>query len=303
MPHPISEATVLPLLISLALLADSTPSRRVEVAPGETLNAVIAGQGPPVVLVNGLIGGAFGFRQVIAGLVGGGYQVIAIEPLGLGYSARPKQANYSLTAQADRIAMVLDTLGVHHALVIAHSLGGSMALRLAYRHPALVRGVLLIDAGPAESATTVGLRRAMRWAPLLKLFVGRGTIRRQVHKELVKNSADTTWLTADALEGYIAPSAADVGATIDAFRGMTRAAEPELLTDHLHAITAPVRLLVGTAPHESAVDDSSVAKMERAIPDFAVHHIPGCGQLIHEEQPATVLRALAGLDSLAAPPR
>src|SRR2546422_1504920 len=36
-----------------------------------------------------------------------GYRAIVIEPLGVGNSGRPEHADYSLTAQADRIAGVL----------------------------------------------------------------------------------------------------------------------------------------------------------------------------------------------------
>ena len=47
--------------------------------------------------------------------------------------SRPPEADYSLTAQADRIAVVLDVLGLEPAVVVAHAVGASMALRLAYR--------------------------------------------------------------------------------------------------------------------------------------------------------------------------
>jgi pimeloyl-ACP methyl ester carboxylesterase len=46
-----------------------------------------------------------------------GYRTIVIEPLGVGSSARPEGANYSLTAQAARIAVVLDALHVHNAIL------------------------------------------------------------------------------------------------------------------------------------------------------------------------------------------
>ena len=65
--------------------------------------------------IPGLFGSRFGFRNVVPRLTEAGYRVIVIEPLGIGSSARPEGSDYSLTAQADRIAVVLDTLGVHAA--------------------------------------------------------------------------------------------------------------------------------------------------------------------------------------------
>jgi pimeloyl-ACP methyl ester carboxylesterase len=175
-------------------------------------------------------------------------------------------------------------------------LGGSIAFRLAYRRPELVRGIISIDGGPTESAATPGLRRAMRWAPLLKLFVGRGTLRREVHSGLIKNSADTTWLTPEVLDGYTAPSGKDVGATIDALRGMTRAREPDSLRGHLPQIAVPVRLLVGMVPHESAILPAEMELLHKLLPDFAIDSVPGSGQLVHEERPQVVIEAVRSLD-------
>ncbi|HXW97601.1 MAG TPA: alpha/beta hydrolase [Gemmatimonadales bacterium] len=284
------------VLLAALLVTDTGQARPVVVAPDEVLNTVSIGEGPPVVLINGLLGGIYGYRKLMPALAALGYRVVAVEPLGLGSSSRPKGADYSLTAQADRIGRALDELGVRDALVIAHALGGSMAFRLAYRRPELVRGIISIDGGPAESAATDGLKRAMRWAPLLKLFVGRGTIRREVHNGLVKNSGDTTWLSAEVLDGYTAPPAKNVGATIDALRGMVRSHEPELLADRMSEIRVPVRLLIGTVPHESAVDAAETAEMRQRLADFAVDSIHGSGQLVHEEQPQAVLNALVALD-------
>ncbi len=134
----------------------------VPVAPAESFET--AGRGAPVVLIPGLFGSAFGFRKLVPLLVGAGYRTIVIEPLGVGASARPEKANYSLTAQADRIAAVLDSLHVRNALVLAHSIGGSEAFRLSYRRPDLVRGLLSIEGGPTERAITPAFKRALRFA-------------------------------------------------------------------------------------------------------------------------------------------
>ncbi len=84
---------------------------------------------------------AFAFRQIIPLPSGAGYRSIVVEPLGVGDSSRPKKADYSLTAQGDRIESVLDQLHVENAVVMSHAIGTFVALRLAYRHPARVRAV------------------------------------------------------------------------------------------------------------------------------------------------------------------
>lgn len=289
---------MLPLLLAV-LLQDTTGTRRIQVAPRETLETVSVGAGPAVVLIPGLLGGAYSFRKVMPELDARGYHAVAIEPLGFGESGRPRQADYSLTAQADRIGTALDSLGISHALIVSASLGSSIALRLAYRRPDLVRGVLSIDGGPVESASTPGLRRAMRLAPLLKRVVGQGTIRREVRDGLLRNSGDTTWITDSVLDRYTQGPSRDVGATLDAFRGMSQSKEPERLADHLHEIRAPVLLLFGTAPHEAAIDTAEVEALRTTLPTFMIDSVPEAGQYLQEERPDAVTAALQRLDEVA----
>jgi alpha-beta hydrolase superfamily lysophospholipase len=126
-------------LLALVLVTDTIHTFPVALSGPESLTVTVSGAGDPVVLVPGLFGSAFGYRRLIPLLTDAGYRAIVVEPLAIGTSARPEHADYSLTAQADRIAAALDQLGVRHAIVIAHSLGASMAYRMAYRRPDLVR--------------------------------------------------------------------------------------------------------------------------------------------------------------------
>lgn len=290
---------MIPFLLAALLLDTTAVVRRIQVAPGESLQTVAMGSGPAVVLVPGLLGGAYSFRKVMLELAARGYGVVAVEPLGFGESGRPKQADYSLTAQADRIGIALDSLGVTHALVIGHSLGASVVLRLAYRRPDLVRGVLSIDGGPAETAATPGLRRAMRLEPLLKRVVGRGTIRREVRNGLIGNSGDTTWITDSLVDRYTQGPSRDIGATLDAFHRMSGSKEPEALKDHLHEIRAPVLLVFGTAPHATAVDTIEIEALRTRLPAFMVDSVPAAGQYLQEERPGAVTAALERLDRAA----
>lgn len=278
-------------LIALLLCADSA-SLAVPVAPAETLRVQVTGSGAPVVLVPGLFGSAFGFRRVAAQLSAAGFRAIVIEPLGLGSSARPEDADYSLTAQADRIAAVLDTLAVRGAIVVAHSLGASMAFRLAYRRPELVRAIVSLEGGPAEAAATPSFRRAMRFAPWIKWFGGLRRIRGTIHKSLVAASGDTSWVTDSVVNAYTAGAAADLDGTLKAFLRMADAREPERLAPHLGAIRCPVRLLVGTAPHAGAVPVGEVDKLRDGLRLFAVDSVPGSGHYIYEERPEVVVAAV-----------
>src|SRR5438876_1548216 len=147
-------------LLALVMLADSSHAFPLAVSPAESLQVTEAGAvaAAPVVLIPGLFGSAFAYRKVVPLLTAAGYRTLVIEPLGVGSSGRPEHADYCLTAQADRIAAALDHLGVQRALVIAHQTSASIAYRLAYRRPDLVRGIISLEGGPAEAAATPGFK-------------------------------------------------------------------------------------------------------------------------------------------------
>jgi len=282
-------------LLSLFLLADSVAVLNVPVAPAETLTVSVSGRGDPVVLLPGMFGSAFGFRQVTPLIAADGFQVIVVEPLGIGGSARPRDADYSLTSQAARVAAVLDTLDVEHVTVIAHSLGASIAYRLAVQRPDLVAGIISLEGGPGEEAATPGFRRAMRFAPLLRLFGGERLVRRQVHQNLVASSGDASWVTEEVVEGYTSDAARDFGATLDAYKGMAESREPWSLASRLGEIHCPVRLVLGTAPHDGAVPPEEIAMLRDSLPVFTVDSVPGVGHFVFEEQPSAVVEAMARL--------
>lgn len=280
------------LMLALLILADTSQTFPLALTPAESVQVTVAGVGEPVVLIPGLFGSAFGFRRLIPQLTEAGYRVIVVEPLGIGSSARPEHADYSLTAQADRIAAVLDTLGVRQAVVIAHAVGVSMAFRLAYRRPALVRAVVSLEGGPAEEAATPGFRRAMRFVPWIKWFGGVGLIRKKIRHQLIASSGDTTWVSDDVVDGYTAGAARDLDGTLRAYLSMARAREPEQLRDHLGEIGCPVRLVFGNAPHEGGINPAEVLLLGERLQSFAVDTVAGAGLFVHEEQPEAVVAAV-----------
>ncbi len=282
-------------MLALLLCADTARAFPLVLSPAESVEVTVAGSGEPVVLIPGLFGSAFGYRAVIPLLTDAGYRAIVVEPLGIGSSTRPEHADYSLTAQADRIAAALDRLSVRHAVVVAHSLGASMAFRLAYRRPDLVAGIVSLDGGPAEAAATRAFRRAMKFAPWIKLFGGVKLVRKKIRAQLIKASGDASWVSEQVVDGYTAAAAHDLDGTLKAFLAMAERREPERLRPHLAEVRCPVRLLLGTATHEGGVSAEEVAVLAAALPLFIVDSVPGAGHFLYEEQPAVVVTAVRRL--------
>ncbi|MEU5794066.1 alpha/beta hydrolase [Streptomyces sp. NPDC047813] len=65
---------------------------------------------------------------------------------GHGLSDRPQGFGYTLEEHADAVAAALDAAGVSGAELIAHSMGGAVAIVLAHRRPRLVSRLVLSEA-------------------------------------------------------------------------------------------------------------------------------------------------------------
>jgi pimeloyl-ACP methyl ester carboxylesterase len=291
------------LILGLLLLAapvDSAIVRDIEVADGETLRTTSRGTGAPVVLVPGIFGGAFGYRKISGPLVSTGHRVIVVEPLGYGSSSHPKNADYSFDAQTARVARTLDQMGIKRALFVAQSSGAAIAFRLAIQRPDLVRGLVSIDGGPAESAATPGMKKAFKLGGgLVKFAMDESKLRHDVRREIVKNSGDTTWVTDAVVRSYTAGQSTDLDGSIDAFHQMAKSKESTSLAERLHQCATPVLLLIGTVEHPAEVTEEQQQLLQQKLPHFAAEKIQGAGQYIQEEQPGAVLAAVARLDKQA----
>jgi len=292
------------LVMAAALLADSAQDFRVVVGRAESLHVVTAGHGEPVVLLPGLFGSAYGFRKVIPLLTAAGYRTIVVEPLGIGTSSRPERADYSLGAQTERVAAVLDSLRILDAIVVGHSIGGAIAFRLAFRHPEQVRALVSIESGPTEAAATPAFRHAMRFAHWIKIFGGIRLIRRLIRRSLISSSGDTTWISDSVVAGYTAGAAANLDPTLKAFLRMAEAHERYKLELHLSEIRCPVLLVLGGVRHDGDVGPDEVVLLRSRLRLLALDSLPGVGHYPQEERPASVLDAVARVRGMASiPPR
>ena len=101
-----------------------------------------AGEGPLVVLVQGLGLPGSMWRGLTVRLVEEGFTVVTPDTRGTGRSAEPPPP-YTMGALTGDLAAVIAQVDRGAALVVGLSLGGMIAQHLALRHPALVRGLVL----------------------------------------------------------------------------------------------------------------------------------------------------------------
>ena len=113
---------------------------------GHRVSYRTAGDGPEVVvLIHGITGSADTWEEVIPALAEE-FTVVAPDLLGHGHSAKPR-GDYSLGAYASGVRDVVAALGYDHATVVGHSLGGGVAMQLAYQFPERCDRLVLVSSG------------------------------------------------------------------------------------------------------------------------------------------------------------
>src|SRR5919204_6024796 len=105
----------------------------------------IAGDGPPVVLIHGMVNSSRHWERVALRLADR-YTVVAPDLIGHGDSAAVR-GDYSLGAHACSIRDLLTTIGIDRATIVGHSLGGGIAMQFFYQFPQRVERLALISSG------------------------------------------------------------------------------------------------------------------------------------------------------------
>jgi pimeloyl-ACP methyl ester carboxylesterase len=122
-----------------------------------------AGTGPAVLLVHGMAGSASTWKSSMR-LLARDYTVIAPDLLGHGRSDKPR-TDYSLGAFAAGLRDLLIATGIDRATVVGQSLGGGIAMQMAYQHPEQIERLVLVSSG--------GLGREV--SALLRMFTFPGS--------------------------------------------------------------------------------------------------------------------------------
>jgi pimeloyl-ACP methyl ester carboxylesterase len=259
---------------------------------GVRMRYLVAGSGSAVVLVHGLGGAASNWVE-LAPLLARSRHVVAPELPGHGGSS-PLAAAPNLNPFADRVAGVLEREGIAAATVVGHSFGGSVALRLAMRHPRLVGSLVLAGAAGISSsrrAAVYGLRLTALLKPGRRIAPYRHRIARSLFLRTLVfggwGAADPVALSPRAAEGFLAGPGRHSD-TLSAVRAL-------LLEDprtELHGVACPCVVLWGARDTQVGVADAFEYARRLGTP---LRVVAGCGHLLIGERPDACLDAIEDL--------
>jgi len=140
---------------------------------GHDLTMAYRDEGPedahPVIFLHGIPTWSFLWRRISPAFEGE-YRTIVPDMLGYGNSDRRDSFDRSIRAQEDALQELIDDLGLGVVSLVAHDIGGGVALRYAAHHPDRVETLVLsnavcYDSWPVEFVTEMGLPRTAGMDP------------------------------------------------------------------------------------------------------------------------------------------
>jgi pimeloyl-ACP methyl ester carboxylesterase len=141
-------ATWLLFTATIALAAPSIAYRIPLSGPAGDTVALYAeehGQGPPLLLLHGIGGSGFSFRDVVPELARR-HRVITLDMKGFGASDKPLDNAYHPADQAHLVAAFLEARGLERVALVGHSFGGVVALIAAAIAPRRIGRLVLMNA-------------------------------------------------------------------------------------------------------------------------------------------------------------
>lgn len=127
----------------------------------------VAGAGMPVVLLHGWALAHHTYRDVIASIAQQGCRVIAPAMPGFGGTHEIPERDFSIAGYASWVADLLDSLEVTEpVVVVGHSFGGGVAIRLAHDHSDRVRSMVLVNSVGGSSWRKGHVLRSIAERPL-----------------------------------------------------------------------------------------------------------------------------------------
>ena len=159
-----------PILAIAAALAAAALGQAAEVArPAAVVPAfaptrftsVVTGSGPDVILIPGLTASRDVWKGAVAAVPGYRYHLIQVS----GFAGTPARGNAKgevVAPLAEEIARYIATRGLRRPAIVGHSMGGTVAMMVASRHPLRVGKVMVVDMLPEPAGILGGTASGSR---------------------------------------------------------------------------------------------------------------------------------------------
>ena len=267
---------------------DDVAKMRFVEAAGVSTHVETWGAGAPVLLIHGASSHIGTWRPTIVPLLKDKYLVAAYDRPGMGYTTDRPAGSDTLEIQAKVAAGVIEQLGLKKPIVVAHSWGGAVALRLALDRPDLVGGLVLI--APVAYEWPGGVDWYNYWsANPISGWLFNNLVAQPFAGASVKSGMEGAFAPSIPPDGWMEKAEVSLAARPGSLRANGEdlvAAKREVSAQQARypQIEIPVAILVGDG--DRVVSPSIHAlKLAQVLPNARIDVVQGAGHLPHEAAP------------------
>ncbi|MEO0428528.1 MAG: alpha/beta fold hydrolase BchO [Pseudomonadota bacterium] len=257
-------------------------------AGGLEWHVQVSGRGdetaPVLLLLHGLGAATHSWRDLIAPL-GEHFRVIVPDLPGHGFTSRPSMNGLSLPGMSNRLGALIETLGAAPTMVVGHSVGAAVMLRMAIDRQVRPRALLSFNGAFLPFEGLAGqlfppLARVLTFNPFVPRFFSLGAIMDPASIERLITGTGSR-LTPEGLALYrrLLRCPGHVSA---ALATMARWDLEPLIAD-LDRLEGALTLVTGTA--DRAVGERDAEVVASKVPGTRLVELGGLGHLAHEEAP------------------
>jgi pimeloyl-ACP methyl ester carboxylesterase len=238
---------------------------------------------PAMVLIHGFTSSTLVWSKVFLKLARAGYRVIALDMLGYGYTAKPRNGEYTIDGQAKLLVRLLDALSIPRAIIVGSSYGGAVAAMCALDYRERVEKLILVGAVNNNRPLAFKLMRLFG-SPVFgdvvsPLLIGS---RRLLRRRMKRVYDEHAWVLDERrVDARHLPlrAASTQRAIIRTVRGWNA----ERISRDAHLIDQPTLLVWGENDREIPISDGE--RLHEEISGSRLIVFMNCGHLPHEEYP------------------
>lgn len=268
---------------------------RVHLADGSWLGYHCSGHGPEhLVLIHGFAANMGTWFDLAPSFPPERYTLHLLDLPAHGTASRRRRNDYSIPAQAERIATFLQTRSIHQATLIGHSMGGAVVLALAIRYLELsddrISRLVLLDAPayPQPLPDFIDLLGTPLVGPLILALTPPASIARHGLQAVL---ADHNLITPARIERYAATFRTP-GTALALSRCAAQIIPPNAgqLTAAYRHMPQPTLLIWGE--QDRVVRPEQGERLSNDLPRAELTLLPLCGHNPHEEYPEQTYRLI-----------